>query len=130
MSFLKNQVFPIIKMVLIALLFTLVLILTFALITRWASLDSTVVTPVTYVLKCVSVVAACLIAYRKTDNGLIKGLIGGLLYFFLSYFVFAALNKFQNCPFNFIDLVCLTISGGIGGIIAVNLSKKSSKQKE
>ena len=100
MNFLKSQVFPIIKMVLIALILTFVLILAFALITRWASLGSNVVSPVTYVLKCLSVVIACLIAFRKTDNGLIKGLIGGLLYFFFAYLIFAALNNFQNCPFN------------------------------
>lgn len=127
MNFLKSQVFPIIKMVLIALIFTFVLILAFALITRWASLGSNVVSPVTYVLKCLSVVIACLIAFRKTDNGLIKGLIGGLLYFFFAYLIFAALNNFKNCPFNFIDLICLTVSGGIGGIIAVNLSKNTQK---
>lgn len=129
MNFIKTQVFPIIKMVLIALILTLISILLFALVTRWASLGSNVVSPVTYVLKCLSVVIASIIAFRKTDNGLIKGLIGGLIYFFLAYLIFAALNKFQDCPFNFIDLICLTVSGGIGGIIAVNVSKSPKTKR-
>ena len=128
MSFVKKQIFPIIKMVLLAVLFTLVFVLIFAMITRWASLDNKVVVPVTYVLKVLSILLACLIAFKRGDNGLIKGLVGGLLYFFISYLLFAALNNFLDAKFNFIDLICLTVSGGIGGGIAVNLFKPKQEK--
>ncbi|NLZ25387.1 MAG: hypothetical protein GX891_02900, partial [Clostridiales bacterium] len=44
----------------------------------------------------------------------------------LSFLLFWGLDGFKEVKFSFIDLICLTVSGGIGGVIAVNIRKSKA----
>lgn len=121
----KSDSFDIIKSVLIATLFSLGFILLFALVVRWASLDNTVIVPVNYAIKILSVLLGVLIGYRK-QNGILKGAITGLIYTLLTFLIFACLDGFKTVDFNWLDLVFLPIAGGISGVISVNLRPRKS----
>lgn len=111
-------------MVLFALLLSLVLILLLALVARWASLGSSVIVPLNYVIKILSVLVGAIFGVGRKPMGAVNGGIGGALYSVLSFLMFAGLDGgFQNASFSWIDLVCLTVAGIIAGIIAVNVRK-------
>lgn len=122
----KSDSFDIIKSVLIATLFSLGFILLFALIVRWASLDSAVIVPVNYAIKILSVLLGVLIGYRNRQNGILKGAITGLIYTLLTFLIFACLDGFKTVNFNWLDLVFLPIAGGISGVISVNLRPRKA----
>ncbi|MEG1663534.1 MAG: TIGR04086 family membrane protein, partial [Clostridia bacterium] len=107
--------------------FSLAFVLLFALIVRWASLDGKVIVPVNYAIKVLSIFLGALFGFKNAENGIIKGAVGGLLYTLFSFLIFASLDGFKSAHFNWIDLLCLSVAGGIAGIIVVNL--KSHLQK-
>ena len=109
------------KAVLIGLVVSLALVLIFALIVRWASLDEKIIVPVNYAIKILSLALGCLFGFTNKRNGVIKGAVSGLVFMLLTFFVFAALDGFKNVHFNWIDLICLTVAGGVCGVISVNL---------
>lgn len=123
---LKKDSFDVVKIVLIALLFTLAAVLIFALIIKWASLSDAVILPVNYIIKICALLLGCILGIKHTQNGIIKGAIGGLLYVLFSFLIFAALDGFKSSSFNWIDLICLTVAGGIGGIITVNVKSRKN----
>ena len=113
----KNDVFDVLKAVLFATLVSLGMVLIFAIIIRFASVEN----KVNIAIKIVSVFIGVLIGFKQAQNGLLKGAITGLTYMLLTFLIFSALNGFKDVKFSWIDLITLPLAGAISGIIAVNI---------
>lgn len=117
----KNDVVDVLKAVLFATLISLGLVLIFAIIIRFASVENKVIMPVNIAIKIVSVFVGVLIGFKQAQNGLLKGAITGLSYMLLTFLIFSALNGFKDVKFSWIDLITLPLAGAISGIITVNI---------
>lgn len=109
---------------LISLLFSLLFVLIFALAIRWADLDEKVIVPVNYGIKFLSLFLGVMIMFKDNKNGILKGLIAGLLFMLLTFLIFNAMDGFKSVNFNWIDMIFLPIGGAITGIIRVNIPSK------
>ena len=116
----KRDVLDILSASLVAMLFTLLLVLVFALVVRLASPNETGMIVGNCAIRLVSVFAGGLIAFRNPSLGALKGALSGLLYFLLTVFVLAAADGFKNADFNVVDFVAAVVAGTVSGIIAVN----------
>lgn len=124
----KKDAADILRASLIALLISLALVLVFALIVRWASLDGTALTIGNYVIKAVAVLIGVCVGFRNRSGGAVKGAVTGILYTLLCVFVFACANGFKSASFNFADLLTTTITGIIAGIISVNIPRRERRR--
>lgn len=116
----KRDVLDILSASLVAMLFTLLLVLVFALVVRLASPNETGTIVGNCAIRLISVFAGVLIAFRNPSLGALKGALSGLLYFLLTVFVLAAADGFKNADFNVVDFVAAVVAGTVSGIIAVN----------
>ena len=116
----KRDVLDILSASLVAMLFTLLLVLVFALVVRLASPNETGMIVGNCAIRLVSVFAGVLIAFRNPSLGALKAALSGLLYFLLTVFVLAAADGFKNADFNVVDFVAAVVAGTVSGIIAVN----------
>ncbi len=117
----KQDVFDVLKAVLFSTLISLALVLIFAIVIRFTSIENSVIMPVNIAIKILSVLIGVTIGFKNPRNGLLKGAISGLIYMLFTFLIFAALNGFKDVNFSWIDLVTLPIAGAISGIIAVNI---------
>lgn len=122
----KSFLLAIIKGSLIALCSSLVGILIFAFILKFASISDKAIRPINQIIKGVSVLIGVFVAMRKVDKmGLVGGLLIGLVYTILAFVVFSILDG--NFVFNLTllnDLLFGGIMGAICGIIAVNVKRR------
>lgn len=122
----RSFLLAIIKGSLIALCISLVGILIFAFILKFASISDKAIRPINQIIKGVSVLIGVFVAMRKVDKmGLVGGLLIGLVYTMLAFVVFSILDG--NFEFNLTllnDLLFGGIMGAICGIIAVNVKKR------
>ena len=109
---------------LISLLSSLLFVLLFALIIRWADLDEKVIVPVNYVIKFLSIFLGVMIMFKDNKNGILKGLIAGAVFMLLSFLIFNAMDGFKSVNFNWIDLIFIPAGGAISGIIKVNIPSR------
>ncbi len=124
----KPKIFiNVIKGSLISLSFSLVGILIFAFILRFAPISDNLIAPINQVIKGVSILIGTLWALRKVrEMGLISGLLIGFVYTVLAFVAFSILDghfEFSKTLLN--DILFGSIIGAICGIIAVNFKKKS-----
>lgn len=110
---------------LISISITLVLILLFAVLIRYFNIPDNIIFPINQVIKVISLIVGIMFILKKQpQNGLIKGVIVGLLYYVLSFIIFSILQG--NIAFNLNnlwDLLLTSLMGGLIGLIAVNLYK-------
>ena len=122
----RSFLLAIIKGSLIALCISLVGILIFAFILKFASISDKAIRPINQIIKGVSVLIGVFVAMRKVDKmGLVGGLLIGLVYTILAFVVFSILDghfEFNLTLLN--DLLFGGIMGAICGIIAVNVKKR------
>lgn len=122
----RSFLLAIIKGSLIALCISLVGILIFAFILKFASISDKAIRPINQIIKGVSVLIGVFVAMRKVDKmGLVGGLFIGLVYTMLAFVVFSILDG--NFEFNLTllnDLLFGGIMGAICGIIAVNVKRR------
>ena len=109
---------------LISLLSSLLFVLLFALIIRWADLDEKVIVPVNYFIKFLSIFLGVMIMFKDNKNGILKGLIAGAVFMLLSFLIFNAMDGFKSVNFNWIDLIFIPAGGAISGIIKVNIPSR------
>ena len=116
----------ILKCCLIGIVATLVGIVLFAVVLKFADLNSTVVTCVNDIIKAVSLFLTVFFLKRKTDGKLlIKAIITGLIYGILTFVIFSILNG--GFAFNMsilFDLLFAVIVAAIASII-LNIVKKN-----
>lgn len=124
-----SVLFGIIKGSLIALCISLLGVLIFAFILRFVPIADSVISPVNQVIKGVSIFLGTILGLRKVrEMGLVSGILIGFLYSCFAFLTFSILSRdfaFDMSLLN--DILFGAIIGGICGIIAVNLKKKSSK---
>lgn len=122
----RSFLLAIIKGSLIALCISLVGILIFAFILKFASISDKAIRPINQIIKGVSVLVGVFVAMRKVDKmGLVGGLLIGLVYTILAFVVFSLLDG--NFEFNLTllnDFLFGGIMGAICGIIAVNVKRR------
>ena len=68
------------KSLIISILTSLLLIILFALMLKWFDIPETVIIPVTFIIKYLSVILGALIAVKGSNKGLLKGSLFGLIY--------------------------------------------------
>ncbi len=123
MSNFKYGILSGVKGVVIALLFSLISVLVFALVIDLFSLPVSSIKPVNCILK---IIAVCLgtIFSVSGDKGLIKGMILGALISLSAYLLFGSIGGKVDFNLDFLWEVLLGLTiGGISGIIAVAIKK-------
>lgn len=122
----RSFLLAIIKGSLIALCISLVGILIFAFILKFASISDGAIRPINQIIKGISVLVGVFVAMRKVDKmGLVGGLLIGLIYTVIAFVVFSILDG--NFQFNLTllnDILFGSIMGAICGIIAVNVKRR------
>lgn len=117
----------VLKGTLIAVSFSLVAILIFALIIKYVGITDNLISPINQVIKVISIFIGTFFALKKDcSKGLAKGLFIGVFYTALAYILFSALSR--TFAFNLTllnDMLFGMIIGAICGIIAVNLKRKN-----
>lgn len=117
----SSTIFNFIKGMIVSLIVSLGLIVIFALILKWFDLSENLITPITFVIKYISVVFGSIIAVKGDSKGLIKGAIFGALYTFFAFVVFSFLSKsFVMDITTLLDFASSILLGAIVGIIKVN----------
>ena len=118
----------ILKGSLVALSVSLVGILIFAFFIKYVAVPTEAIKPVNQVIKGISLLVGTLVALKKVNQmGLINGLLIGLCYTVIAFLVFSILDgnfEFNKTLVN--DLLFGGIIGGICGVIAVNLKRKTN----
>lgn len=122
----RSFLLAIIKGSLIALCISLVGILIFAFILKFASISDKAIRPINQIIKGVSVLIGVFVAMRKVDKmGLVGGLLIGLVYTILAFVVFSTLDGHFVLNLTLLnDLLFGGIMGAICGIIAVNVKRR------
>lgn len=113
------------KGVLISICVSLVGIFAFALVLKFVNIGDLAIKIVNQVIKILSVFFGVKVALKKDKSrALIKGLVVGVLYTVLSYFIFSLLVATFSFGLNLIyDILFLGIAGVLSGVITA-FSKK------
>ena len=119
----KNNIFIIIKGVLIAYLVTMILICIYSIILAYTSVPESSIPTCVIVISIISIMISSSLALRKIrEKGLINGAIIGMLYLLIIYVLSSIFSVgFDVNNFSIIMLVFSILSGIIGGIVGVNL---------
>lgn len=126
-KFSKYDALDIVRSALFAIILSIMLVMAFAVIAKFANVSENVIVPVNIAIKILSVAAGCLIGVRHDSKGLIKGLVIGLLYAGLTYLVFAAVGgDFTQNPMTVYDILACIAAGVLSGILAVNVKRKKA----
>ena len=112
-----------VKGVVIALIFSMVGALLFALVIDLFSLPLSVIKPVNCILKILAVVIGTLVAV-KDSKGLIKGIIMGLAISFSAFLLFGTIGGEISFSLSFLwELLLGIVVGAISGMTAIALKK-------
>ena len=126
-KFSKYDALDIVRSALFAIILSILLVMAFAVIAKFANVSENVIVPVNIAIKILSVAAGCLIGVRHDSKGLIKGIVIGLLYAGLTYLVFAAVGgDFTQNPMTVYDILACIAAGVLSGILAVNVKRKKA----
>ena len=120
----KTTILAFIKAGILSTIVALLLILLFAFILKWTNLSDSFIMPINMLIKAISVCTGTLLLCRNGQGGLIKGLILGVIFAFLSFIVFSILNSSFVFSLSLLtDFVFCAVCGAIIGVVAVNLKK-------
>ncbi len=115
-----------IKGALISLSVSIIGICIFAFVLRFLDISIGLIKPINQVIKIVSILIGTIWGLKKVkEMGLVSGFLIGVLYTFLAFVLFSALNGgFVFDATLVTDMLFGGIAGAIGGIVAVNFKKK------
>lgn len=121
-EFTKN-IIRIIKGSVTAIILTLLLLLVFAIILTYTSLNENVINPVIIVISVVSILIGSSISTLKiSKNGLLNGGLVGIIYILTIYLLSSITSSgFGINLYSIIMIILSIIAGMIGGIIGVNM---------
>ena len=120
----KNNIFEVIKGVLISLVCSIVFVLIFAFVLRQFYLSNKVIKPVIIIIKVVVILIGCILSI-KPPKGFLKGGIIGLFATILEHVLFLIISTNISFGLSFIiDIVLGVVMGVISGIISSNLKKE------
>ena len=113
----------IIKAVFSAVIITLVGVLIFAGIVKFALLSQAVIKAVNQFIKILAIFLGCSFCIRG-KNGLFSGVIMGFLTTVITYLIFSLFCGKMIFGNNFLlDLIFTSVIGAVSGIISVNIKK-------
>lgn len=120
----KDNLKDIFKAVLFALVVSIVCVLIYAIVVKFLMVSDTAILIGNTVIKLVSILLGTFLAFRRAENGVIKGAVVGVLYAVVSHFVFSALSGSKLfAGLDLLGFVFCMVVGAISGIIAVNVRK-------
>ena len=122
--FQKEHLSDVIKAVIYALSISIVAVLLYAIAVKYLVLSDTTVVIGNTLIKIISLLLGIFCAFRHHEQGALKGTIVGIIYVFVSHFVFSIVSGVGL--FAGLDLIgCLfgVVVGAISGIIVVNVRK-------
>ncbi len=121
----KNVIFQILKGILVAVCFSLIGILLFALSLRFFDMSDLGIKIVNQIIKTLSILSGCFVCLKADrKNGLVKGILISVLYTIVSFFLFSILNgEFSFSVSILFDLLFSFVVGAISGILCVNIFK-------
>jgi len=117
----NSVIFDFIKGSIVAVLISLGLVVLFAFCIKWFSLPGSVIAPVTFVIKGLSVLFGAMIAVKGESKGMVKGISFGAIYICFAFIIFSILaGTFSIGLSSFLDLISSVVIGAIVGIVKVN----------
>ena len=120
----KKDFFEIFKGVIFSFIISVLTVIVFAIIVKFANLSSKAVEIVNIALKIISILTGTLLAVGSGRQGLFKGGIIGLLFVLVSYLVFSLINgSFSVNPLTAFDVIFCLVAGLLSGVFAVNVRK-------
>lgn len=121
-EFVKN-INRIVKGSITAILLTLLLLLIFAMLLTYTSLQENIIKPVIIVISGISILLGSSISTLKIKkNGILNGSLVGLVYIVTIYLISSATGiGFALNLYSIIMIIISILAGMIGGIIGVNL---------
>ena len=120
----KKDFFEIFKGVIFSFIISVLTVIVFAIIVKFANLSSKTVEIVNIALKIISILVGTLLAVGSGRQGLFKGGIIGLLFVLVSYLVFSLINgSFSVNPLTAFDVIFCLVAGLLSGVFAVNVRK-------
>lgn len=124
----SNLVWNIFKGSVCALCVSLLLVLVFAFLLKFTNISDSAIYPVNQVIKGVSVFLGVFVGMKKSKElGLVSGLLIGIIYTVLAFFIFSLLAGSITFDLSFLtDIAFGGIIGAVCGIICVNLKKSSN----
>ena len=119
----ESFILDFLKGLIVSILISLALVIVFALILNWLDIPESVIIPITFAIKYISVIFGAMIAIKGSSKGLLKGSAFGLAYIVIAFVVFSILAKsFIFDITTLLDLVSSVLVGAIVGVIKVNRS--------
>ena len=122
----KFDLINILKGTLISVLVSLGLILVFAIVLKFVDFSDSIIKIINQIIKIISIfVGIYFVLKDKKEKGFLKGLILGLLYSIIAYFVFSILNTSITFGLsNIIDLIFSGVFGMVSGIFCANIKNR------
>lgn len=121
----KKDFFEIFKGVLFAVIISLLTVMLFAVIVKFANLSAKAVRIVNIFLKIISIFFGTLLAIKSGRQGLFKGSVIGLFFVLISYLIFSLINgSFAINPLTAFDIIFCLIAGLLSGIFTVNVRRE------
>ena len=120
----NNVILKIFKGVRISIAFTLICLTIFSALLTYTNLSESLIQPVVISVTGISILVGSFFATRKVGkNGIIKGVLVGLIYILLIYIVSSVVNggNFALTIGSIIMILIGILCGAIGGIIGVNI---------
>ena len=119
----NSNIANIIKGSIIAILFSIIALITFSIILTNTELNEDSINPVIMAITALSIFMGSIISISKIEKkGIINGAFVGLIYILFMYLLSSIVNSNFNFNLNSIILIILSIiSGMVGGIIGVNI---------
>lgn len=122
----KQQILDVVKSIIIAVIASLLFVLIFAIIVNFVEISSKPIMIVNQVIKILSLAIGCIIGFKNNRQGALKGGITGLLFTFLSIFIFGLISHSVTFDaMRLVDIALGIVAGVISGIISVNLKRKA-----
>lgn len=120
-----SNVVQILKGIIIAFIFTLVLLFIFSIFLTYTNIQETTIAPVIIIITAISILAGASISSIKIKkNGILNGGMIGFFYIFVVYFFSSLIQTgFSMNVYTIVMILCSILAGMIGGIVGVNIKK-------
>lgn len=120
-----GSVWEFVKALIVSVILTLLMVLIFAAVIRFLSIDTKYIAIVNQVIKCLSILLSMLICFTRRPNGWLRGFIFGIAYIAVSFVIFSTFSSQFTFYLQLLnDCVLGCVSGLISGIIVVNVKKE------
>ena len=120
----KSFIKDFLKGSLISIIIGVILLLVFAIVLNFVPLSEPVVTVINQVIKIITVFLGCLFGFKEKKDGILKGLISGVIYSIGIFLISGIINKELNFTWGvLLDIGLSGVIGAICGIITVNIGK-------